>query len=233
MKIIEKSCPNCGAGLEFKKEDKTVKCSYCKKTYAVVPDKEDYMLEMMKGTQNAIKGIFIATIVVFIVIAVSMSLMFGGIFKGVSSLTSNASKEITTLNDISEDTEKSLHNESKEVIKNYTMLTIGIKQTEPFKNEGMYLLVDKTGNTIYDVYKGAYELSGTSTTVYVAVRYDNVENKGTSFGSTMLNGQFFGEMKEVNGRFMFGFTSNEDLYDSMVAKTAYEKMYASEGLYKR
>jgi hypothetical protein len=97
----------------------------------------------------------------------------------------------------------------------------------------MYLLIDKTGNTIYDVYKGAYELSGTSTPVYVAVRYDNVENKGTSFGSDMLNGQFFGEMKQVNGRFVFGFTSNEDLYDSMVATTAYEKMYAEEGLYKR
>ena len=49
----------------------------------------------------------------------------------------------------------------------------------------------------------------------------------------MLNGQFFGEMKQVNGRFVFGFTSNEDLYDSMVATTAYEKMYAEEGLYKR
>jgi hypothetical protein len=233
MKIIEKSCPNCGAGLEFKKEDKTVKCSYCKKTYAVVPDREDYALEMMKGTQTAIKGIFIATAVVFVCIAITMMLMFGGIFNGISSLTSNASKEITTLNDISEDTAKSLHIESKEVINNYSHLTIGIKQTEPFTNVGMYLLIDKTGNTIYDVYKGAYELSGTSTPVYVAVRYDNVENKGTSFGSDMLNGQFFGEMKQVNGRFVFGFTSNEDLYDSMVATTAYEKMYAEEGLYKR
>ena len=29
MRLIEKKCPNCGADLEFKDNDKSCKCSHC------------------------------------------------------------------------------------------------------------------------------------------------------------------------------------------------------------
>ena len=45
MKIIEKKCPNCGANLEYKVGERDVKCSSCRRAYAVeydhdIPDPE-------------------------------------------------------------------------------------------------------------------------------------------------------------------------------------------------
>ena len=41
MKLIEKKCPNCGAGLEFDDEAKTCKCQYCKRSFAIERDVDD------------------------------------------------------------------------------------------------------------------------------------------------------------------------------------------------
>lgn len=38
MRLIEKKCPNCGAGLEFKEEDKSCKCSYCHRSFEIERD---------------------------------------------------------------------------------------------------------------------------------------------------------------------------------------------------
>ena len=35
MKIIEKKCPNCGAGLEFNENDKSCRCEYCKRSFEI------------------------------------------------------------------------------------------------------------------------------------------------------------------------------------------------------
>ena len=38
MRLIEKECPNCGAGLSFTKEDTTCKCEYCKREFEIERD---------------------------------------------------------------------------------------------------------------------------------------------------------------------------------------------------
>ena len=35
MKLFEKKCPNCGAQLSFKKDDKEVTCDYCRKSFII------------------------------------------------------------------------------------------------------------------------------------------------------------------------------------------------------
>lgn len=35
MKLIEKTCPKCGANLEFEPGAKEVKCSYCNKEFII------------------------------------------------------------------------------------------------------------------------------------------------------------------------------------------------------
>ena len=35
MNLIEKTCPKCGANLEFKPGDKEVRCSYCNKQFII------------------------------------------------------------------------------------------------------------------------------------------------------------------------------------------------------
>ena len=41
MKLIEKECPNCGAGLEFDENAKSCKCDYCKRSYGIEKEKSD------------------------------------------------------------------------------------------------------------------------------------------------------------------------------------------------
>ncbi len=40
MKLIEKKCPNCGAGLAFNESDKSVQCEYCKMNYEIKRDEK-------------------------------------------------------------------------------------------------------------------------------------------------------------------------------------------------
>ena len=39
MRLIQKKCPNCGANLEFDKDDSDVTCSYCNAKYIIEKEK--------------------------------------------------------------------------------------------------------------------------------------------------------------------------------------------------
>lgn len=43
MKLIEKKCPNCGAGLKFDDGATSVACDYCSKTYYIQRDEKKYV----------------------------------------------------------------------------------------------------------------------------------------------------------------------------------------------
>ena len=40
MKLVEKKCPNCGAGLKFDENDTNVTCEYCNKMYYLQKDEK-------------------------------------------------------------------------------------------------------------------------------------------------------------------------------------------------
>ena len=40
MRLVEKKCPNCGAGLKFNDNDTNVVCEYCNKTYYIQKDEK-------------------------------------------------------------------------------------------------------------------------------------------------------------------------------------------------
>ena len=41
MKLFEKKCPNCGAQMSFKKDDKEVTCEYCRKSFIIENNNRD------------------------------------------------------------------------------------------------------------------------------------------------------------------------------------------------
>ena len=51
MKIIEKKCPNCGANLEFDVGEKNVRCSSCRRLFAIEYDKEKF-----QGSDNDLQS---------------------------------------------------------------------------------------------------------------------------------------------------------------------------------
>ena len=57
MKLIEKTCPKCGANLEFEPGAKEVKCSYCNKEFIIEGNdnnSENFNSEDIKLISNAL-----------------------------------------------------------------------------------------------------------------------------------------------------------------------------------
>lgn len=78
MRLIEKECPNCGAGLKFNENDKSCKCEYCHREFEIERDKEDkkrfdprnYKLTELNAPMKAIFGSFAITWVIMSIIGV-------------------------------------------------------------------------------------------------------------------------------------------------------------------
>jgi DNA-directed RNA polymerase subunit RPC12/RpoP len=235
MKIVEKKCPNCGANLEFKKGDTEVVCEYCKKKYLIEDNKEnkDFPDYNLVGTE-ATNAIFKGAMVTYVIIFIAVIFVFGIVIFGINSMSGGTSApKIVDLTSITETTKKNIYIESKEVINNYSQLSIGTKQVEAYKSIGYYLFIDKYGNTLYDVYKGSFEFSDGVKDVYIAVGYSNISNANSSFNSNLLHGEFVASNNLSDGKVWMGFLSNEELYEYLVSVTSYEKIYADDGLFTK
>ena len=76
MKIIEKKCPNCGGNLDFKVGERDVKCSSCRRKFAIEYDADPTELsgkakEALKAADislRPIRKIFLVFFAVFFVI---------------------------------------------------------------------------------------------------------------------------------------------------------------------
>ena len=77
MRIIEKKCPNCHANLEFDVGETNVKCSNCRRAYAIEYGKDfvdpevqlkskDIQLKILDDIDNSLKFKKIITIIVFV-----------------------------------------------------------------------------------------------------------------------------------------------------------------------
>jgi DNA-directed RNA polymerase subunit RPC12/RpoP len=231
MKMIEKTCPNCGANIEFNKGDEKVKCEYCKKSYVIEEDKEnanDYTLVTSKEISKifVIMFAFSSAFIILIVL-----LMTFGVAPGVKHLAEEQIGDrytpINSFDDISNDTINKIHKKSIEIISNDTNITSTIyEQKEPFENKGMYLLIFDGGSTIYDVYKAKYQIRGEIKDIYCAYRYEDVnKNANNLYGQPMPN------TNPKSEGFMLGYTSEEELYNSLVKTVKANKVMATDGMY--
>ena len=226
MKLIEKTCPNCGANLKFNKDDEKIVCEYCKKEYLVEKEDEgdDYYLVSSDIGKAVIKGTFFTVfIIAFILILVVAGIIFGS--KAINGMI-KANEEITSIEKISSSREKEIHNKSVDVINSFTILNLGVTRKENFKNMGMYFMKDKDGNTLFDVYKAVYTTNEGDRDVWVAVKYDNIANN-----NSFITGKFIGEFKQVDFKYLLGYESCEELYNYITSTYSYDKITATKDLF--
>ena len=97
MELIEKTCPKCGANLEFNLGDKEVKCSYCNKTY-VIKDNDnkvfnanniDLNSDEVKEGLKLVAKVGVGTYIISILIFIGAIFVFGVVFYNVSHLISS------------------------------------------------------------------------------------------------------------------------------------------------
>lgn len=168
MKLIEKKCPNCGAGLKFDEDDKEVVCEYCKKSYVIERDKaeiekntsdnndvdkrivsEYYNLIQKKNDGiKAIASIFIVIFVFAVILffsgALEVSRNFNKTFSDIVPVAPE--KKDTYVTEIKQIDEKSLeifHSESKSSLSKLNEFILSDVEKSEWTYVGMYLLTNK------------------------------------------------------------------------------------------
>ncbi len=122
MKIIEKKCPNCGAGLSFGENDKSCKCEYCHREFEIERDEKKesidaYNLIDPETAKTVAKtGIAVFAISSIIPIIVFIIVLIGFIFIGV-----NIAKDINK-DPFKDDDSKVVETEKAKVISNINEL---------------------------------------------------------------------------------------------------------------
>ena len=185
MKLIEKKCPNCGAGLSFNDNDKSCKCDYCKRAFEIERDNtidssasinDQYQLSELKGPLKIV-GLYMAgtyivgaiiTIIVFILVGVVGYNIYKQASKQLSDSDNNSiidkksnTKYITSINELENDDYENIDFDSQTEIINHGE---GVSNSEHSytrdgdpKREKIYVAYKKDGNVIIAIYKAIYK----------------------------------------------------------------------------
>lgn len=231
MKLIEKTCPKCGANLEFEPGAKEVKCSYCNKEFIIEGNdnnSENFNSEDIKLISNAGKGITVVAVIIISIIAFSI-ICFSAVrmFNKEKSFENFQSTDnITSVNNISKADQNKIEEKSLTELKNWNEKQEEVSLTS-HKNLGYYLIYNDFSSNLYDVYELNYNINGTNHVVYTAVQYMNVNYKNEKL--TVGNGIIFGKILSYDMYSLWGYKSIKDLYNDIDVDD--EKIDASEGLY--
>lgn len=252
MKIIEKECPCCGAGLKFdSKKAKNIVCEYCGKTLLIqkdnnleVSNNENVLVSDNVKVSNM--NIFDYLLVLAILLVVAGIFLFPlGITKYVNSiidnnetntsdLASNLEYDFSLYNIHNGNILNKLNSISLAKLEEYNGKNIVYDVVQKWSYKGMYLLVskDKSSNILYVIYEKIVSYNDQVIKLYSAVEYSNV---GIS------NGKFYhsfdcvvnAPILSVNGfEYLHGFESNEALFNNLVRSKLTKYNYTfTENLY--
>lgn len=231
MKLIEKTCPKCGANLEFEPGAKEVKCSYCNKEFIIEGNdnnSENFNSEDIKLISNAGKGITVVAVIIISIIAFSIICFsaFRMFNKEKNFENFRSTDNITSVNNISKADQNKIEEKSLTELKNWNEKQEEVSLTS-HKNLGYYLIYNDFNSNLYDVYELNYNINGTNHVVYTAVQYMNVNYKNKKL--TVGNGIIFGKILSYDMYSLWGYESIKDLYNDIDVDD--EKIDASEGLY--
>lgn len=231
MKLIEKTCPKCGANLEFEPGAKEVKCSYCNKEFIIEGNdnnSENFNSEDIKLISNAGKGITVVAVIIISIIAFSIICFsaFRMFNKEKNFENFRSTDNITSVNNISKADQNKIEEKSLTELKNWNEKQEEVSLTS-HKNLGYYLIYNDFNSNLYDVYELNYNINGTNHVVYTAVQYMNVNYKNKKL--TVGNGIIFGKILSYDMYSLWGYENIKDLYNDIDVDD--EKIDASEGLY--
>lgn len=251
MKLITRKCPNCGASLSFDENDKKVKCEYCKQDIVIEKepfvDNDEFLLQIEKVASKGLKmqskmftivPIFIVIVAIILIFSIVFTFSRMGQKKNKENDIFNKRKEITSIEQIDEESMKIFHSQSMSLLnEEMVFLPEGTTETE-WEYYGTYFLNHKNlaTNILFDVYKKTYTLEKENIEVYAAVKYNDV--KPVSDGvSSSAPGFVFAPMKHVNGRLDFvvnGYDSIESFYTEKIrTQTDQYTVSTTEGVYKK
>lgn len=243
MRLIEKECPNCGAGLSFNRDDTSCKCEYCKREFEIERDTDKKKLDdqfSLSELKTPFKifsyitfGSFITQAIVFLIVFIIIIIVGVNIVKGLNDSDSIFNRNTYLISDAAElnsDDYSTIDLNSnvlfaKEAL---TTSTSYIKNSN-LKREKIYVISNKKKNYIIPIYKVCYKEfmnNDERIVLYVPIKYTNVKNKNNSIAFSLDNGEIVAPeyyFDETQTDYTYGFTDMDSLYDKVIKQ--YEKNY--------
>lgn len=245
MRLVQKKCPNCGAGIDFNEFSKTVKCAYCNQTYTVEKDKEmikneinisnhfddAFNLVNKVRTPIAFVSIFMVIIIFAIVIIGFITTFirintFDNVFENTFesfTVTEENSNMLTDFEQIDEDTLNAFHKESYAELTDTLFLNGKAKIVNDWSNVGMYLLINETFEytNLVDVFEVTYLVKEKEYHLYGAVLYDRIELSDDGIVVTDFYGMSYCptytlDYDKYSKVYLCGYETKEDLYNKVV-----------------
>lgn len=231
MKIIEKKCPNCGAGLKFDIKDKETKCKYCNSEFVIKDnntDSKNINLDDIKLNKKIIKVFstihIIITLIILCTIIVTLFL-----FNNINSTSFSSTKIHISINEVNEKIQKKLSNASINEIKNWDIIHTKYKLQGEYEDFGYYYLKNKLGVKVIYILKYTYSNESDSKTIYTAFKFTGKSLDSLSYKPYIDTNRI--ELDDFD--FVYGYETVEELFDSVVRsdKSLGYKIVASKDLY--
>ncbi len=162
MKLVEKKCPNCGAGLSFNETDSSVKCEYCKASFHVEKDKKksqvldsrhiDQAFNLVSDVANAAKPVVKTVAIVYVIVGIISVVITLVVFITAFGFISDSIKEqknrSDTFNEIQKDFEADFDNIIDSQKPKLTELNqIDAKSLDIYKTESLKKLNSRSTST--------------------------------------------------------------------------------------
>lgn len=238
MRLIEKECPNCGAGLSFTREDTTCRCEYCKREFEIERDKEkknfadQFVLSELKTPIKLFSfftlGSFITPIImmsiVFLIIVIILFGAMGGRLYG-----SSKRQLIKSTSELTDSNYSRMNLNARAIISRETIGSTGEYVSKGrIERERIYIISNEKRNYVIPVYKVVYKHfvnSSDTYTVYIPISYENVRVKGNSI--TLDDGVIAADKYYFNDNdYTYGYSDLDTLYKEVIKP--YEKDFKIE-----
>jgi hypothetical protein len=241
MRLIEKECPNCGAGLSFTKDDTSCKCEYCKREFEIERDTDkkkladQFTLSELKTPFKIFSyitfGSFFAQAIIFLVAFLIIIIVGFNLIKGLNdsdSIFNRNANLVTNTSELSSSDYSTLDLNSRIVIaKETTGIAHEYTSKGSFKRERLYIISNDKTNYLIPVYKINYvhfTNSDMKHTVYVPVEYRNVKSKNNSISFSLDSGKVIEKVYNFDeSNYTYGFSDLDTLYNEVIKQ--YEKGY--------
>ena len=234
MRLIEKECPNCGAGLHFNKEDTTCKCEYCKREFEIERDtdkkkmSDQYILNELKTpfkifsylTFGSMISHSIVILITFIIIVVVAFNLITGLNDSNSLFNRNAAL-VKNISELTNSDYSTMDLNSNVLIGKETSTTTGSYTNKgKIKREKVYIIYNDKSNYLIPVYKVEYSHFANSDnkyTVYIPISYKNVKKKNNSIAFYLDNGEIVAPEYHFNdSEYSYGYTDLDTLYNEVI-----------------
>lgn len=241
LRLIEKECPNCGAGLSFTKEDTSCKCEYCKREFEIERDTaqekltDQFVLSELKTPfkiftyfvfGNIITSIIVGIIIFIIIVVIAFNII--KVIGNSGSVFNENEALITTSNELSSSDYSTLDLESKVLISKENIgITGNYTNNGSIKREKLYIISKNNSNFVIPIYKVVYKNimnSDDTHTIYIPIKYKNVKKKNSFISFSLTDGEIVDTEYHFNDSdYSYGYNNLDVLYEEVIKP--YEKTY--------